>query len=108
MLDKLRSMWEAYRWGQKLTEQDVAGLEAMLQGALLPVAPRPPYVRELRRRLVSFPAPAPKDPLSKKFQYTFLGVASVLSGTVLVILGIRVVSALLSGLGSIAHLRRHV
>jgi hypothetical protein len=93
--------------GRRVEGQELADLEAKLQFALPAVAPRPRYVRDLRRRLMSYPSPV-VEPDSRMAQYAMLGVASLVSGTLLVVMGVRFVGAILGALGALMQLRRGV
>jgi len=74
-------------------------VESRLQTFMHPVAPPPGYVQDLGRRLrhktgslILLPQPAPR-------QYTWLLFLSLLSGGVLLVLGVRTLIGLIGALG---------
>jgi hypothetical protein len=81
-------------WEKKLNPAEVSVLEARLQSALQPVTPRPQFIRELCDSLKQYPAPAVAEKPHKTRQYVLIGVASFISGTFVLILGVQVVRAL--------------
>lgn len=85
--------------GSKVKEEDLAAMENRLQGAFQPVGPRPEFVKDLGYRLSSKPESDLDLPKPGIFQFVFLAAASLLSGTVLLVLLYRGVSALLGSRG---------
>ncbi len=79
--------------------EDLSALEARIQSAMIPVSPRAEYVRELKRRLLvendlEIASPKPQGWLS--FAWT---AAGLLSGTLILVLGVRAVLNLLNSRG---------
>lgn len=80
-------------------------VESRLQTVMRPVAPPPGYVQDLGRRLrnktdslILITRPAPR-------QYTWLLFLSILTGGLLVALGIRVLLGLIGALGGAKHVK---
>ena len=94
MLDWFRLPWK------NSTIDELASFEASLEAAFKPVEPRPAFVRDLRRRLITFPAPVTPAPDSQVPQYIALTIASLLSGVAIVGFGVWVILGLLSRLQS--------
>ncbi len=79
--------------------QAIEGVESRLKSIMRPVAPPPGYVQDLGRRLrnktdslILITQPAPR-------QYTWLLFLSILSGCLLLVLGVRVLVGLIGALG---------
>lgn len=72
----------------------VNDLEAILQEVLQPVAPRPEFVQGLKHRLGNKPEVVALTPRSGFVQYAWWTTAGVLSGTLLLVFGIRAVQQL--------------
>lgn len=99
-------MERLFFWRRKLEDDQIAELESYLSGVLLPVTPRPNYVRALGRRLKSYPAPLDmQEPASNWPQYVLIIAATLASGAVLVVLGVKAVLAL-GGLGALTQVKR--
>lgn len=95
-----------FLWGRKHKEQELVELERRLQGVLKPIGPRPEFVRDLRRQLVSqFSSLEPESKIGTR-QVLLVTAAGFLTGTLILALGIRTVLALLSALGVI-HQFKH-
>ncbi len=78
------------RWGRPNHEDELKGVEDLLQSALRPVPPRPEYVRTLHRRLTYDPYPelGPVEVIGRQnFWMVWVGV---ISGFVLLAVGIRI------------------
>jgi hypothetical protein len=91
----LKLNWRQLRAKNMAIEQ----VESRLQTVMHPVAPPAGYVQDLGRRLrhktgslILIPQPAPR-------QYTWLLFLSLLSGGVLVVLGVRALLGLIGALG---------
>jgi hypothetical protein len=99
-------MERLFFWRRRLEESEIAALEGYLSGVLLPVTPRPNYVRDLGRRLANYPAPMDLQEHTPNWvQYTLVIAAALASGTVLVVLGVKAVLAL-GGLGALTQVKR--
>jgi hypothetical protein len=90
------------------TAADLQRIEGRLQNYLTPVRPRDEFVTELKERLMLVndlelekPKPAPLQPI-------FLTAAGLLSGALLIVLGIRGVVALLKSLGGLQPLKNNI
>ncbi len=70
-------------------------LESSLESIFQPVEPSPEFVRDLRRRLVSFPVPVPSTNDSKVPVYIAMTIASLLSGVAVVGIGAWIILNLL-------------
>ena len=87
------------RWGNPNYEDDLKDVEVLLQAALQPVPPRPEYVRNLHWRLTSNPQPV-LVPMEWKGQpNVWMVLAGVLSGFVLLAVGIRFLSIMVGERG---------
>jgi len=78
------------RWGSPNHEDELKDVEILLQSALQPVPPRPEYVKSLHWRLTYDPQPelAPVEVVNR--QNLWMVVVGVLSGFVVLVLGIRI------------------
>jgi len=97
-----------FLWGRKRKEHEIVELEGHLQGFLKPVAPRPEFVRDLRRQLVSQFGSLEPEPKIGTRQVLLVTAAGFLTGTLILALGIRTVLALLSALGVIHQFKRQL
>lgn len=97
-----------FLWGRKNKEQDLIELERHMQGVLKPVTPRPEFVRDLRRQLVSQFNNLEPEPGTNTRQLLLVSAAGFLTGTLILALGIRTVLALLSALGVIHQFKRQL
>ncbi len=96
------------KWGLIDEEKQITGMENRLQATLQPVSPRPEFVKDLKRRLLS---PSPADASianSKPRQNVFMIAAGLLSGTVLILLGVKAVIGLLASLGILQQVKRNI
>jgi hypothetical protein len=94
MLDWLRMPFD------KSNMDDLDYLETTLETAFRPVEPSPEFVRDLRRRLVSFPVPVTNDSDSRIPLYIALTIASLLSGVAIVGVGVWIILALVGKMQS--------
>lgn len=92
-------------WGRQVAGEELEMLEMRLRNTLQPVTPRPGFVKDLRRKLVSYPAPS-VEPDSRMTQTVLVAVASLLSGALLLAMGVRAMLALVGALGAYAQFRR--
>ncbi len=93
------------KWGLIDEERQIKGIENRLQATLLPVSPRPEFVKDLKHRLLS-PAEADASIVSSKpKQNVFVLAAGLLSGTVLIVLGVKAIIALLASLGLLQQVK---
>jgi hypothetical protein len=97
-----------FLWGRKQKEQDLIAIERHLQAVLKPVKPRPEFVRDLRRQLVSQFSNLEPDPKTDTRQLLLVSAAGFLSGTLILVLGIRTVLTLLGALGVIHQFKRQL
>lgn len=93
--------------GNPEQEPDLDGLDALLNLTLVKVEPRPGYVKDLGRRLASYPNPLPIAKEDRSRQQVLLAVLGVLSGTFLVAIGIRLIVSLLGAMGVLPVQRKH-
>ena len=97
------------KWGQLGTNSmAIEHLENHLQNVMRPVAPPSGYVQDLGRRLrkktdslILITRPAPR-------QYTWLLFLSMLSGSVLVVLGVRALVGLIGAWGVAQQVKNHM
>jgi hypothetical protein len=75
-------------------DQDISDLEQRLQMVYQPVAPRVEYRRELKVRLMGAPQAHLETPKPGMLQYTLLTAAGLVSGSLLLIFGVRAVQHL--------------
>jgi hypothetical protein len=80
-------------------EKTIQNLEARLQQALHPISPRPEFVSQLRYQLEYRASSPQKAEELSLVQFLLIALVSVISGTVLVILGIKSIVVLLDVLG---------
>ena len=97
-----------FLWGRKHKEKDLSEVEWRLQGVLKPVGPRPEFVRDLRRQLVSQFSSLEPEPETSTRQVLLVTAAGFLTGTLILALGIRTVLTLLSALGVIHQFKRQL
>jgi hypothetical protein len=87
---------------------DIQSLEAYLFEALVPVTPSTEFVGNLRERLLIEPesiiVQKKADPLSG----ILLGSAGVLSGILILVLGVRAILALLGGKGNLRQVKNQM
>lgn len=76
-------------WGGRSTGFDLDDIETRLTRVLVPVAPPPEFVRDLKRRLVTAPDVSLTAPAKALYGPIFLVAASVLSGSLLAIMTIK-------------------
>ena len=83
------------RWGSPNQDDELKDVEKLLQSALQPIPPRPGYVKGLHWRLTYDPQPelAPVEVLNR--ENLWIVVLGVMSGFVLLALGIRVIRQVL-------------
>lgn len=81
-------------------------LENLLQATLKPVTPSPGFVQQLRQRLTDPGIPTIRYPDTKTSHYLLLATATVLSSTLLILNGSRLVFAILGALGLLHYSRR--
>lgn len=83
-------------------------VEDLLANMFMPVTPRPAYVKDLNRRLSSYPNPIPEvvTPLIRPDTIGF--ILGVIGGSVLIVLGIRVMVPLIASLTTYYTMRREM
>lgn len=87
-------------------ERRIDEIERILRNTLRPVAPRPEFIRDLRRRL-ALPGVERAMAAERRVSHTvLLVVASVLSSALLLLNGSRVILSLLATIGVIRNLKR--
>ncbi len=91
--------WLHLSWGKRNVD-DLDGFESSLEAAFQPVEPSPEFVRDLHRRLVSFPVPVTPASDSRVPLYIALTIASLLSGVAIVGFGVWIILALMGKLQS--------
>jgi hypothetical protein len=72
--------------------QEVSDLEERLQKVYVPVQPRAEYRRELKTRLMRAPESSLAEQKPDLLQYTLLTAAGLLSGSILLIFGVKAVN----------------
>ena len=82
------------QWGSPHREDELKDVENLLQAALQPIPPRPEYVKNLHWRLTNHPHPSMTPINSPTNRNLWIVMAGVLSGFVLLAVGIRVLSIL--------------
>ena len=102
-----------FPWRKQLDETAFDGLRARLQTTLVPVSPRKEFIQSIKKRLSrSYPIPNLEPSLAlqgnKTLQYLLLGLLTLVSGTLLLITGIRAVIALLGVLGILHQVNRQM
>jgi uncharacterized membrane protein len=84
---------------KKLSGDEILSMETILGAALQPVTPRPGYVISLNKKVMAFSFPE-MDPVEKQSKKDLIVViVSLLSATLLLGVGVRLVIFLLTGLG---------
>lgn len=78
-------------------------LESLLETYLVPVKPRPEFVKQLRRRLLDSARPKVHFPGDKYLDYGLITLVSLAGSALVLITGIRAVLTVMSALG-IIHL----
>jgi hypothetical protein len=101
-------MNKIFRREKPLDGQEQIRLEAQLETVFIPVMPSPKYIQELRHGLLNTPFPTVPVHDARMTQYIVIAVASFLSGTFLIVLGIRVIRALIDALGKLPQFKRQV
>ncbi len=96
------------KWGLIDEEKQIKVMENRLQAALQPVSPRPEFVKDLKRRLLSPSEADASIAANQPKQNIFMIAAGLLSGTVLIVLGVKAVIALLASLGLIQQVKRQM
>ena len=87
---------------------ELPGLESQLAEVLVPVFPRVDFVTDLKTRLLDQPMIAIRSKKQNPLQAVLLGFAGVISGVVILLIGLRAIFHLLSGKGNILQLRRQI
>lgn len=87
------------RWGKKNNRKDYQEIENHLESVFLPQPPRPEFVANLHQRLLHELDNPPLDPRLDPRRLVLITAASLLGGTVLLVMGIRTVVTILAGLG---------
>lgn len=85
--------------------QEIQRLETKLNTTLHPVSPRSTFVEKLGQRLTTEPDLPEIRPSARTLDYALMAIAGVLSGVMLVMLGIRLARALAPILAA-ARMRR--
>jgi len=93
----------AFWRNEKISEEDILGIEDYLYSALYPVNPSSTFVQSLRSRLMD--APEPVNRSKEIMQYSLLGLAGVLSGIIIIVTGIRATVTILGALGLLRQAR---
>ncbi len=88
-----------FRWGERDDFQDFVDLESDLQAILVPVLPDPGYVRDLKNRLRMANGNEVAISQKKSIPPGVWIAGSVLSGALVLVLGVRGIMALLVILG---------
>jgi len=91
---------------KQVVRLDMAAIEERLSATLRPVELRPQFVGDLRSQLLSQFDAVRKEFPENTTQLLLVSIASLLSGIMLLVLGIRSVILLLSGLGLLHQLKR--
>jgi hypothetical protein len=86
----------------------VTALESRLRAALVAVPPRPGYVHELKLRLLKENELEIEKPRRSLIQTVFLPVAGLLSGVLLVALGVRGLIALVNSIGGLQQVKNGI
>jgi hypothetical protein len=87
---------------------EFAALEARLQAALVPVTLRAGYAQELKHRLFQENELEVERPRTNPVQTVFLTAAGLLSGVLLVALGVRGLIALVNSIGGLPHMKNGI
>jgi hypothetical protein len=94
--------------GDIYNKPDIQGLESYLFEALVPVAPSTEFVGSLREQLLVEPDAIMVEKRSEPLQNIILGSAGVLSGVLILALGVRAIIALLGGKGYLHQVRNQI
>jgi hypothetical protein len=97
-----------YFRGGRYVDLDLPGLEVQLAEALAPIIPRVNFVNDLKRRLsveqdISLATKRPNP-----VQSVLLGVAGVISGALILVIGLRAIIALLGGKGHLQQFKEQI
>ena len=87
---------------------EVKAIEARLQAAYVPLPLRAEYVRGLKERLLQENGLEIEKPRSSLLQTVFLPAAGLLSGVVLIALGVRGLIVLVNSLGGFQSLKNGI
>jgi hypothetical protein len=87
---------------------DIQGLEAYLFEALVPVSPSTEFVGSLRERLLVEPDGIIVRKKADPLQSILLGSAGIISGILILALGVRAIIALLGGKGYLNQLKNQI
>lgn len=87
-------------------EAVLGDLENLLASTFEPVSPRPAYIKDLNRRLSNFPTPIPEIAVPRIPRDTVGVLLGIIGGTVLIILGIRVMVPVIASLTALYGMRR--
>lgn len=93
-------------WGSFEDQPDLTNLEAYLKASLLPVTPRPGYVRDLHKRLLS--SKNTKEGEDHGLRNGLLAVAGLATSVLILIAGVRATIAFLSSMGILHQVKEHV
>jgi hypothetical protein len=88
--------------------EEIKTLEEQLLTVLVPIEPRTEYVHELRRNLLKESELELSKPKPALVQKVVLTLAGLLSGTLLLMLGVRGVITLLNSRGAIQQLKNKI
>ncbi len=88
--------------------EGIKALEARLRATLIPVSPRSEYVHELKRNLLKESELGFSEPRPGLLQKVLLPAAGLLSGALLLVLGVRGVIALLNSRGVIQQIKNGI
>jgi hypothetical protein len=89
-------------------KHQLADLEELLASTLKPVQLRPQFVRELRHRLMDTSIPSVVEKRVPTSHYALLVIASIISGTFLVVAGSKAVATFLGTLGVLSFMKSKV
>lgn len=100
----------------QILEEDLLRLEDTLQKTLVPVSPRPEFVNDLYTQLLKAKPRdislernlTIQDNQKRKLDYILLAIAGIISGTMIIFAGIRVVIALLGMLGILHQVNKEI
>jgi hypothetical protein len=93
------------RFGEKSQNRKITVVEAKLEQLLQPVEPRAEFSANLKRSLLHQPETSLREPGQGVLQYALWGTAGVLSGAVILVVGIKAVAGLI---GSIQQVKKQV
>jgi len=91
--------------GVIVTADELKRIEGYIQENLFPVRPRDAFVKDLKERLLMVNPLELEKPRPAQLQPIFLTAAGLLSGVLLIALGVRGLAALLKSLGGIQSLK---